>query len=110
MKLLYDQNLSFRLVRRLSPLYPDSVHVRDVGLSGANDILVLAYAAAAGFVIVSKDVDFHELSSRLGYPPKIVWIRRGNCSTHEIEAILRHHYGDLLAFERDDNSGSLIIF
>lgn len=110
MKLLYDQNLSFHLVWRLADLYPDSAHVRDVGLGDADDMRVWTYAATQGFVVVSKDADFYELSMRLGQPPRVVWIRRGNCSTAEIEAILRDHYADLLAFEQDVNFGSLIIF
>ena len=42
MKLLFDQNLSHRLVNALRHEYPDSHHVRDVGLSEAKDLLVRA--------------------------------------------------------------------
>ena len=84
MKLLLDQNLAPRLVAALAALYPDSKHVRDVGLAAANDDDVWRYAAAGGFTIVSKDADFHERSFVLGPPPKVIWIRRGNCSTTEI--------------------------
>jgi len=110
LKLLYDENLSFRLARRLEELYPGSLHVRDVGLGAADDQAVWTYAMAAGFVIVSKDSDFYELSGRLGSPPRVIWIRRGNCSTAEIEAILSEHQTDLLEFERDSAAGTLILF
>jgi predicted nuclease of predicted toxin-antitoxin system len=108
-KLLLDQNLSPRLARTLAAIYPDTTHVRDVGLQAADDDTVWAYAAEHGFVIVSKDADFHQRSFVLGPPPKVVWIRRGNCSTVEIEGILRSHEADLLAFERGDQDAFLAL-
>ena len=86
----------------LAALYPGSTHVRDVGLQAADDDTVWAYAGAHGFAIVSKDADFHQRSFVLGHPPKVVWIRRGNCSTAEIEEILRVRQADVLAFEADE--------
>jgi predicted nuclease of predicted toxin-antitoxin system len=80
-KLLFDQNLSHRLVKALASEFPESVHVRDVGLEKALDEPVWEYAKANSFVIVSKDSDFHQRSFLFGHPPKVVWIRRGNCST-----------------------------
>ena len=109
MKLLLDQNLSPRLAHTLAAIYPDTTHVRDVGLQAADDDTVWAYAAEHGFVIVSKDADFHQRSFVLGPPPKVVWIRRGNCSTVEVERILRNHEADLLAFEGDDQEAFLAL-
>jgi predicted nuclease of predicted toxin-antitoxin system len=108
-KLLLDQNLSPRLIRALAIIYPGSIHVRDVDLQAADDVAVWVYAAEHGFAIVSKDADFHERSFLLGHPPKVVWVRRGNCSTAEIEEILRRHHADLLAFERDENGAFLAL-
>jgi predicted nuclease of predicted toxin-antitoxin system len=98
-RLLLDQNLSPQLVRALADLFPGSTHVRDVGLSQATDDAVWAYAARHGYVIVSKDAEFHQRSFLLGHPPKVVWVRRGNCSTGDIETLLRQRYSDLLAFD-----------
>lgn len=81
MKLLFDQNLSPRLVAHFADLYPDSRHVYSVGLDRASDVIVWEYAQQNGFVLVTRDVDFSELSLLRGFPPKIIWIRRGNCST-----------------------------
>ena len=78
MKLLFDENLSPRLVRLLSDLFPDSVHVRDVGLQSADDVVVWTYAKDNEMVICSKDSDMHQRSFLFGYPPKIVWVRLGN--------------------------------
>ena len=102
MKLLFDQNLSPRLKEGLRGLYPGSIHTRDVGLESADDLTVWAYAQEHNFMIASKDSDFRQLSSALGYPPKVIWIRCGNCSTKEIESILRSRYSDLLAFYQDE--------
>ncbi len=109
MKLLFDENLSPNLVRALLDIYPGSVHVRDVGLQSANDNAVWDYAADHGLTIVSKDEDFHQRSLLAGPPPKVVWIRRGNCSTSDIEAVLRVHHADLLDFERDEQGAFLAL-
>ena len=109
MKLLLDQNLSPRLTRTLAAVYPGTTHVRDAGLQAADDDTVWDYAAAQGYVIVSKDADFHQRSFVLGHPPKVVWIRRGNCSTAEIEEILQARQADLLAFERDEQGAFLAL-
>jgi predicted nuclease of predicted toxin-antitoxin system len=61
------------------------------------------------FVIVSKDADFRERSFVYGHPPKVVWIRRGNCSTEEIATVLRGHHADLLALGLDVEGSSLAI-
>jgi predicted nuclease of predicted toxin-antitoxin system len=108
-KLLLDQNLSPRLARTLALLYPGITHVRDVGLQSADDAVVWDYAAVHGFVIVSKDADFHQRSFLLGAPPKVVWIRQGNCSTAEIEAILRDRHDELLAFAQDELGAFLVL-
>ena len=88
-KLLFDQNLSPKLIRRLSDLYPNSDHLDLLGLGTADDVLVWEHAKGNDFVVVTKDADFADLSVLRGFPPKVVWIRRGNCSTTNIEEILR---------------------
>jgi len=108
-KLPFDQNLSPRLVKALNDLYPDSVHARDVGLTDALDETVWDYAARNGLIIVSKDSDFHQRSFLFGHPPKVVWIRRGNCTTNQIESILRAHHADLLRFEQDTEGAFLTL-
>ena len=101
MRLLFDQNLSPHLDETLQDLYPESLHVRVVGLESADDAVVWQYAKEHDLTIVSKDSDFRQLSFTLGHPPKVVWIRRDNCSTSEIESILRHRLADLLTFYQD---------
>src|SRR5215210_8208738 len=107
MKLLFDQNLSPRLIRRLADLYPGSDHVFELGLERADDIEVWKHALEHGFMITSKDSDFNELSVVHGFPPKVVWIRRGNCSTHEIEQMLRQDYELVEDLELNPTKGIL---
>ena len=109
MKLLLDQNLSPRLLTAVGDLYPGSTHVREVGLQAADDDTVWRYAAEHGLVIVSKDADFHERSFVQGHPPKVIWIRRGNCSTDEVGAILRDRHAEMLEFERDQEGSFLAL-
>jgi predicted nuclease of predicted toxin-antitoxin system len=110
MKLLLDQNLSPRLVRRLADLYPNSRHVMEVGLDRSLDKEVWNYARQHEYLIVTKDVDFSELSLILGFPPKVIWIRRGNCSTHDIETILREKFNSINAMNEDEGIGIIELF
>jgi predicted nuclease of predicted toxin-antitoxin system len=110
MKLLFDQNLSPKLVNRLCDLYPDSNHVYLLGLDRKPDKEVWEHARQEGFLMVTKDADFSDLCMLLGFPPKVIWIRRGNCKTSEIEWLLRHHYSDVEALDQDVVMGVLTLF
>ena len=101
MKLLFDENLSPRLIGLLSDIFPDSVHVRDVNLSSASDDDVWKYAGDHDFAIVSKDSDFHQRSFLLVNAPKAIWIQVGNCSTAQLEEILRSRVEVILEFEQE---------
>ena len=110
MKLLFDQNLSPKLVTRLADLYPGSNHVYHVQKDQVSDEELRDYARRERFVIVTKDSDFSDLCILLGFPPKVIWIRRGNCSTNTIESILREHESDVQALGRDEIIGILTLF
>ena len=109
MKLLFDHNLSPKLLGRLADLFPASEHVRNVNLYEAEDLKVWEYARANGFAIVSKDEDFHQLSFLYGAPPKVVWVRLGNCTTTDIEQALRQHQTGLLKFNANKEGAFLIV-
>jgi predicted nuclease of predicted toxin-antitoxin system len=109
MKLLSDQNLSYRLVPELESLHPGSVHTREVALATADDEAVWNYARQHGLAIVSKDMDFYHRGVLFGQPPKVVWIRLGNCTTADIEALLRTRQADLPAFDQDANASFLAL-
>lgn len=109
MKLLFDQNLSPRLASLLADLYPDSVHVRDIGLRDATDFAIWGHAKQHGFVLVSKDSDFQQRSLLEGHPPKFIWLRVGNCPTSRIEALLRKHSTAIVVFERNRTESHLML-
>ncbi len=104
MKLLFDENLSFRLVAALADIFPESNHVREVGLLGADDLRVWDYAAEHGFLLISKDTDFYERSLVFGAPPKIIWLKIGNSSVNETITILRSQYIVIRHFAEDNLS------
>ena len=99
MKLLFDQNLSFKLCERLADLFPGSSQVRLVGLDGADDREIWEYAQSNGFAIVSQDSDFANLSALFGAPPKVIWLRCGNRPTADIERLLRDHIDAISALD-----------
>ena len=101
MKLLFDENLSHKLARLLEDLFPNSIHVRDVGLKAADDPLVWEYAKTNGLMLVSKDADMHQRSFLFGPPPKVVWVRLGNCSTSDVEKLIRNNRDTIRAFHED---------
>ncbi len=107
MKLLFDENLSPKLPNRLRDLFPNSLHVRDVGMKATTDSVVWDYAQDNDFMIVSKDADMHDLSLILGNPPKVIWLRLGNCSTRQVENLLRQNFKAIKLFY-DDESLSLL--
>jgi predicted nuclease of predicted toxin-antitoxin system len=109
-KLLFDHNLSPRMAKSLADLYPDSSHVYLLKLDTASDREIWEQARRESLLIVTKDADFSDLCLLLGFPPKVIWIRRGNCKTSEIEAMLRHHYSDVEALDKDTIVGVLTLF
>ena len=110
MKLLFDQDLSPRLVKLLADIFPDSNHVFPLGLDESEDTEVWQYAKTNNYLLVTKDADFGDLSILRGFPPKIIWIRRGNCKTSDIENILRAHFAEIKQLENDKQSGLITIF
>ena len=109
MKLLFDENLAHELVGRLADVFPESLHVTSVGLERASDRQVWDYGRANGCAIVSKDSDFNQLSFLHGAPPKVIWLRIGNCTTETIELLLRDHIATIAAFEADDDASVLVL-
>ena len=110
MKLFFDHNLSPRLVNRLADLFPDSNHAYLLGMDQSSDREIWNYAQVNTFTIVTRDSDYNDLLIVHGFPPKVIWIRRGNCSTNDIELMLRSHYPEILAMFHDPNLGILALY
>lgn len=110
MRLLFDQNLSPSLVRRLQDAYPGSMHVLHVGLAEADDWDVWAFCRDNTLTVVTKDADFGDMAMMQGSPPKVVWLRLGNCTTDQIEILLRRHQTEVEALGADENASILTLY
>ena len=109
MKLLFDQNLSFRLCQALADLFPASSQVRLLGLAEADDRALWQHAKANAFVLVTQDSDFADMAALYGPPPKVIWLRCGNQPTPAIERLLRDHTQAIIAFDQDTTAACLEI-
>lgn len=88
MKLLLDENLSRRIIPSLEDHYPGSTQVALIGLEQATDHEVWQYAKEHGFVIVTRDSDYYDLSLVRGAPPQVIWLQTGNTSKQEVIDLL----------------------
>lgn len=88
----------------LIDVFPGSAHVHECGLGSADDTTIWEYARQHGFTIVSKDSDFQDRSVLHGHPPKFIWIRADNCSTREIEKLLRNAASAIAQFHEERES------
>lgn len=108
-KLLFDQNLSYRIIKEIASVFPDSSHVKLLNLDQSDDLTIWQYAKENSFHIVTKDTDFNNLSTLNGYPPKIIWINSGNISTQAIVELLKKKYEIITNFLDNENMGLLEI-
>jgi predicted nuclease of predicted toxin-antitoxin system len=108
-KLLLDENLSDRIVFRIVDLYPESQHVKTLGLTNTDDGIIWEYAKINDFVIVSKDADFHQRSLLYSHPPKFIYLRIGNSPTSKIVEILRDNFGTIVQFESAELESILLL-
>lgn len=98
MKLLLDQNLSYRIVRKLDERFPGSDQVRQLGMETASDLEIWNYAGSHGYTVVTKDSDFHELSLLSGPPPHVIWLKCGNLGWTGVAELLLAHADDIESF------------
>jgi predicted nuclease of predicted toxin-antitoxin system len=108
-KLLLDQNLSYKLCDALADHYPGSTQVRLIGLDRADDLTVWRHAAREGYMLVTQDTDVRDLAALHGAPPKVVLLRCGNKPTSFIERLLRDYRLQLMVLETAANIGLLEI-
>ena len=90
-------------------MFPDSLHVRDVGLARASDAAIWAYAKEQDLTIISKDSDFHQVSFLRGPSPKVFWIRRDNGTTAGAEVLLRSNQTGVFAVEGEAGAAFLAL-
>ncbi len=109
MKLLVDENLAPSLPGDLADLFPGSIHVQSAGLGRTADSVIWDYARLHGFMFLTKDKDFGNLSLARGAPPKVVLLQTGNCSTERIAAIIPANAIRISEFDADARRGLLIL-
>ncbi|HSP87997.1 MAG TPA: DUF5615 family PIN-like protein [Ignavibacteriaceae bacterium] len=83
--------------------------MKELGLETINDDDLWEYAKTNSYIIVTKDSDFNEKAVIKGFPPKTLWIKKGNCSTNEIEKILRNKFLEIKNFSEDIHNSILIL-
>ena len=110
MKLLLDENLSRRIIPMIQDAYPESSQIALLGMESANDKTVWAYAQQQGFILVTQDSDFNEMSVLYGHPPKIIWLKCGNQPKKRIVEILLSIQGDVTAFATNPTISCLEVY
>jgi predicted nuclease of predicted toxin-antitoxin system len=108
-KLLFDQNLSRRLVGQVATIFPGSTHVVLEHLDASDDHVIWEFAKTADYIIVSKDSDFRQLSFLYGHPPKTVWLRIGNAPTKTAADLLINNAETITAFVNDTDTALLVL-
>lgn len=109
MRLRFDAQLSPTLVGQLADVFPDSRHVHDLGLATSSDRAIWDHARLHDLDIVTKDADFTDLAIALGAPPRVIWLRIGNCTTEAIAALLREQRDLILEFGQDQQARVLAL-
>ena len=106
-KLLFDNNISHRVLPRIADIFSDTTHVMLENLDESSDEKVWYFARTNNYAIVTKDSDFNDLAIYKGTPPKIIWIKLGNCKVIDIENILRKNVDAIKIFLDEPNSAIL---
>ena len=111
MFLLLDNHLSFRLTHMLRRTYPELHHVKEFQLEKSLDDKIWAFAGQQqNAAIVTKDLDFYHLLNRYGPPPKLIWIRVGNCTTQQIATLLTDQLAQIHSFLLNDANSLLELY
>lgn len=104
MTLLFDQNISFRIIKKIEIFFPGAKQIREISLENATDSEIWKYAKKNDCCIVTFDSDFIDLSALNGFPPKIIWLRTGNTSTDNIAKKLMDEHLKIIEFLNDKES------
>jgi len=108
-KLLFDQNLSYKLVSRLENLFPHSMHIASINLDTSSDMDVWKYAKENNYTIVTKDSDFNEICTLYNFPPHIIWLRLGNSRISATEKALVKYKDKICAIVEENQTGIIEI-
>lgn len=107
--LLVDENLPVKLARHIAFRFTGTLHVQDIGLSSGSDLVIWNTAKELKLAILTKDADFHQRSLVLGHPPKVVWLKAGNCNMPGLIQLVEAHANGIEQFLSDMNGSFLIV-
>ncbi|MFZ1664887.1 MAG: DUF5615 family PIN-like protein [Flavobacteriales bacterium] len=99
--LLFDQNISFRIVRLLKEAYPGCIHLSKCGLTDADDTEIWSYARKHGLAIVTFDQDYIDIAVVRRKPPKVILLRCGNSGTLALAHLLHKQHERIAEFLSD---------
>ncbi len=102
LKLLFDQNISPKIIKSLGDDFLGSNQVRFLGLENASDLAIFDFAKNQGFTLVTFDSDFVDLNIVKGIPPKIIWLRSGNQTTISISTLIIKNKSTIESFILSD--------
>lgn len=109
MRLLFDENISVKLVKLLVKQFPNSSHIDLLNMQGKSDTVIWDYAKENNYIIVSKDNDFRQRAFVIGAPPKVIWLNIGNGSTKDINHLIRKNIDKINFFDEEENSSLLVL-
>ncbi|MCI1187202.1 DUF5615 family PIN-like protein [Hymenobacter sp. DH14] len=98
MRLLLDENVSWRLAAQLRPHCEVVLHVRDIQLDNSPDTSIWRYARQHGYDIITKDEDFVRLVVANGFPPRIVALQNAQVPVGQLAAFMVAHLPQLRQF------------
>ncbi|MDZ7808334.1 MAG: DUF5615 family PIN-like protein [Gracilimonas sp.] len=98
MKLLLDQNISFKVSKKLKTNIPELFHISDFDLLNSQDEEIWKFAKRENYTIITFDADFYDLQTLLGFPPKIIWLRFGNTTTSKMIDFIRTNISSIRNF------------
>ena len=110
MKLLFDENISWRVLKKISEKFPECKHVSDIEKELISDEKIWNYARKYNFIIVSFDEDFADIQMIKGFPPKIIWLRCGNTKTNLIAEKINTLKEEIINFFIDNEQGVFEIY
>ena len=110
MRLLFDQNISFRVVKQLKALLPDIKSIRECGLFNADDYEIWEYARQNDYTVVTVDKDIPTIGSVKGFPPKIIWLRTGNIKNQVIVLLFEERSSEFVDFINNEQTGCMMIY
>jgi predicted nuclease of predicted toxin-antitoxin system len=112
MRLLLDENISYRVVKKISTHFPDCESVLRRQEPGLEDRYIWEIAKVERYSIVTFDEDYADLSQLNGFPPKVILLRPVNLTSQEVADLLIRNIESIRHFltNSDEERGCLQLF